>query len=186
MPPDQQGPLSPETHETLRAGRGGRESQLKPPATIHAMKRTVSSRHSMPLAIRAHPLECFRPFWRRRFGDDHQLAHAESLNQCGSVEGREVVLRLFRQMQQAEHLRHPCLAKSLLFTNLRLGQRLVLAQASLPIKDAPDRMPGVLAAQPARVRPPVRLEPCISGRSGTTPPQRGPDCAGSRGGSKRA
>lgn len=79
----------------------------------------------MSLAICPHPLERRRPFGGGSLGNAHQLAHAESPDERGSREIREVVLCVLGQMQKAEHLRHARLAKPLLFTDLHFSQRLV-------------------------------------------------------------
>lgn len=100
----------------------------------------------MPLAVRPHPLERLRPFGSGSLGYAHQLADAESPDERGGGEIREVVLCIFGQMQKAEHLRHSRFAKALLFTNLHFGQRLVFIQAPLPVEDSPDGMPGRLVA----------------------------------------
>jgi hypothetical protein len=95
----------------------------------------------MPLAIRSHLLERLRPFGGGSLGDAHQLADAESPDERGGGKVREVVLCVLGQMQKVEHLRHSCLAKSLLFTNLHFGQRLVFIQTPLPVEHSPDGMP---------------------------------------------
>jgi hypothetical protein len=96
----------------------------------------------MPLAIRPHPLERRRPFGGGSLGDAHQLAHAESLDERRCREIRQVILCVLGQMQKAEHLRHARLAKTLLFTDLHLGQSLVFIQPPLPVEDSPDGMAG--------------------------------------------
>lgn len=99
----------------------------------------------MPLAIRPHSLERLRPFGRGSLGDAHQLADAESPDERGGVEIREIVLCVLGQMQQAEHLCHSRFAKALLLTNLNLGQCLVFIQTPLPVEDSPDGMPHRLS-----------------------------------------
>jgi len=100
----------------------------------------------MPLTIRPHPFERLGSFGGRSLGDNHQLAHAESLDERGNREVREIVLCVLGQMQKAEHLRHSRFAKALLLTNLHFGQRLVFIQTLLPVEHYPDGMPGRQAA----------------------------------------
>ena len=111
-----------------------------PPARP-AVERFTSAAQPMPLAIRPHQLERLRPFGGGSLGDAHQLADAESPDERWGGEIREVVLCVLGQMQEAEHLRHSRLAKSLLLTNLNFGQRLVFIQTPLPVEDSPDGMP---------------------------------------------
>lgn len=134
-------PLSPETHETHRAGRGAEDSGQRPRPARPAVERFTSTARPMPLAIRPHSLECLRPFKDGSLGDAHQLADAESPDERGSGEIREVVLCVLGQMQKAEHLRHSRFAKALLLTNLNFGQRLVFIQTPLPVEHSPDGMP---------------------------------------------
>lgn len=112
----------------------------------------------MTLAIRPHPLERLRPFGGGSLGDAHQLADAESPDERGGGEIREVVLRVLGKMQQAEHLRHSRFAKALLLTNLHFGQRLVFIQPPLPVEHSPDGMPRHFVILPLGVfrRPALR------------------------------
>ena len=96
----------------------------------------------MPLAIHPHPLKRLRPFRGGSLGDAYQLSDAESFDERWGGEIREVILCVLGKMQQAEHLRHACLTKALLLTDLNFGQRLVFLQTPLPFEDSPDRMPG--------------------------------------------
>jgi len=105
----------------------------------------------MPLAIRPHPLERLRSLGGGSLGNTHQLAHAESPDERGGGEIRKVVLCVLGQMQKAEHLRHACLAKSLLLTNLNFGQRLVFIQPPLPVEHSPDGMPRLFLILPLGV-----------------------------------
>jgi hypothetical protein len=120
---------------------GAGDSGQRPWLARLAVERFASTAQPIPLAIRPHPLERFRPFRGGSLGDTHQLADAESPDERGGGEIREVVLCVLGKMPKAEHLRHSRFAKALLLTNLDFGQCLVFLQTPLPVEHSPDGMP---------------------------------------------
>lgn len=132
------------------------------------MKQVTSATMSMPFAIRPHLHECFTSLQRRHFREDHQLAHTEGLDEFRSRQISKVFLSVIREMQQTEHLRHPCFAKSFLLTDLSLRQLFFLRQPLLPAKHLQNwmrhgRALGQLApvrASRGTGRPPGKLEGC--------------------------
>lgn len=136
------------------------------------MKQVTSATMSMSFAIRPHLHECRTSPCRGHFRENHQLAHTESFDKRWSSEIGEVFLRVIRQTQQTEHLRHPRFTKSFLLTDLGLCQLFFVRQALLPAKHLKNgmghgrtfgRLVPVLASIRTR-RPPSELEGCSDKR----------------------
>ena len=102
------------------------------PLSLHPMQQATSATMSMPFAIGPHFHECCTSLRRWHFRKNHQLAHTEGFDERWCSQIGEVFLSVIRQMQQTEHLRHPCFAKSFLLADLGLRQLLFVRQPLLP------------------------------------------------------
>lgn len=105
------------------------------------MKQTCSIAMNWTLTIGPHLGEGILPQCRRHLSHHAQLPHAKGSDEFRRGEGCEVLLCFFGKTQQREHLRYAGFAKSLLLTDLSLGQFLFCLEPLLPIENAADGVP---------------------------------------------